>query len=180
MTKPSNIAAIEDTTGITWEDWVSYLDTQKARNLSHKEIADIVHEKIKEQESAGWWSQSVTVAYEQHIGRREPGQRSDGSYEMSVSKTFDGTMDEALEEWVHMTSDLTGFNGVSFEKEPTWSETEKWRNWRVALSDGSRVAVGIYQKSNDKASLGLGHMKLQNKEAADEWREFWKEFMKGF
>ena len=34
-----------------------------------------------------WWSQHVTVAYEQARGIREPGQRQDGSFEASVSRT---------------------------------------------------------------------------------------------
>lgn len=174
MTKPSNVPAIETATDTSWEDWLSFFDEHEASKLTHKEIADLVYAKIKGRESDGWWSQAVTVAYEQHIGRREPGQRSDGSYETSASKTFDGTMSEALEMWILLTGDKTEFNGVALEKDPTWSETEKWRNWRCALADGSRLAVSIYQKTPDKASFGLGHLKLKSAEEAEAWKTYWK------
>lgn len=178
MTKPSNIPTIEKATGISWDDWLSYFDEIGAKDLSHKEIAERVHEKLVHLENGGWWSQGVTVAYEQHIGRREPGQRSDGSYETSASKTVDGTMDDVLEKWIQLTTDKPGFNGVALEKEPTWSATEKWRNWRCALVDGTRVAVSIYQKTPEKASLGLGHLKLKSNDEAETWKVYWKEFLK--
>lgn len=179
MTKPSNIPAIEKATGITWDGWLEYLEGADAENLTHKAIAELVHEKLKDQESGGWWSQGVTVAYEQHIGRREPGQQNDGSYEVSASKTVDGTIDEALQRWIHLTADQTEFNGVALEKPATWSVTEKWRNWRVGLVDGSRIVVGIYQKSPEKAALGLAHTKLKSTEDAEAWRLFWKTFLEG-
>jgi len=174
MTKPSNIPAIERATDIGWEEWLKYLEEHNAKALTHKQIAKLVYEKLKDRESAGWWSQGVTVAYEQEIGRREPGQRNDGSYETSASKTIDGTMDEALASWIHLTADRQEFNGVPLEKEPTWSESDNWRNWRCALSDGSRVAVSIYQKSPEKASFGLGHLKLKSAEDAEAWKTYWK------
>lgn len=174
MTKPSNIPAIEKATSITWDKWLAFFDEINAQDLPHKEIAERVYEKLAHLDNGGWWSQSVTVAYEQSIGRREPGQRNDGTYETSVSKTLDGTMDEVLEKWVNLTNDRNEFNGVPFEKEPSWSETEKWRNWRCPLSDGSRIVVGIYQKSPDKAALGLGHLKLATAESAEVWKAYWK------
>lgn len=174
MTKPSNIPAIERATGITWEQWLAYLEKLNAKTLTHKQIAKLVYEKLKDKESAGWWSQGVTVAYEQEIGRREPGQRNDGSFETSASKTVHGTMDEVLEKWAHLTADRQEFNGVALEKGPSQSETDKWRNWHCAFSDGSRVTVGIYQKSPDKALLGLGHLKLKSAEDAENWKKYWK------
>ncbi|OLT47888.1 hypothetical protein [Cellulosimicrobium sp. CUA-896] len=42
----------------------------------------------------GWWAQSLTVAYEQERGMRAPGQRSDGTYEVSPSRSVAGTLPE--------------------------------------------------------------------------------------
>jgi hypothetical protein len=38
-------------------------------------------------EQLGWWTQAVTMAYEQYIGRPVPGQRPDGTFQKSVSKS---------------------------------------------------------------------------------------------
>lgn len=149
MTKPSNISAIEKTTKQSWSEWLTYLEAIGAKDLTHKEIAQKVYDKLGD----GWWAQSVTVAYEQHIGRRQPGQRNDGGYEISVSKTLTGNMDAALQEWLHLVAGKTEFSNVAISGEPKTSETEKWRHWRCTLSDGSRVNAAVYQKTPEKPIL---------------------------
>lgn len=128
--------------------------------------------------SVEWWSQSVAVAYEQHIGRRQPGQRNDGTYEVAVSKTLAGTMDDAMRVWVNLIKGKTEFADISIEKQPTTSKTEKWRHWRVILSDGSHISVDTYNKPPDKAMLTITNTKLKNAETAARWRLFWKELLK--
>ncbi|HYF96708.1 MAG TPA: hypothetical protein VD947_01570 [Patescibacteria group bacterium] len=174
MTKPINIESIEKATGKSWEEWLEFFDSIGAKDLSHKEIA----KKLSAEGVPGWWAQNLTVAYEQHIGRRVPGQRSDGKFDISVSKTLDGSMDEALDAWLDLVSGQKEFNNVSIEGEARVSKTEKWRNWRCNLHDGSRVVVGIYQKTPNKAGLGLAHEKLESAERAEKERAFWKEFIK--
>ncbi len=114
MTKSSNIDAIEQKTSTSWEGWLDYLKSIDAENLPHKDIADHVRSKLASSlENAGWWAQSITVAYEQHIGRRNPGQRSDGSYEATASKTINGSMDDAMNAWLNLISGKKDFNGHS-------------------------------------------------------------------
>ena len=173
MTKGSNIEAIEKATGRSWEKWLEFFESIGAKDLSHTEIA----KKVNETGTPGWWSQSVTVAYEQHIGRRKPGQRPDGKFDVSASRTIEGTMDETLDKWLELVEDIKEFNGVRLEGEPGISKTEKWRNWRCALSDGSRVVVGIYQKAPNKAGLGLAHEKLASAQLAEQQRSYWKSFL---
>jgi hypothetical protein len=54
-------AAIQKSTGKTWDEWFPILDAWGAREKTHTEIARYVSE---EHGVPGWWSQSVTVAYE--------------------------------------------------------------------------------------------------------------------
>src|SRR5687767_10343667 len=79
-------SAIKAKTGCTWEKWVTSLDYYGAETMTHREIADLVHTKYK---VPGWWTQTVTVGYERIKGLRARGQRRDGSYEASKSRTFD-------------------------------------------------------------------------------------------
>ncbi|NKX54723.1 hypothetical protein [Arthrobacter mobilis] len=179
MTKASNTAAIEKATGTGWENWVEFLDGVGGQDLPHKEIAKHAHERLLEAHpNAGWWAQSVTVAYEQHIGRRQPGQSCDGDFQVGVSKTFPGSMDEALEAWCTLVAGRGEFSGVPLEKEPATSSTEKWRYWRAALSDGSRVSLDIYQKAPGKAGMGINHTKLDSQEAVEHWRAYWRVLFK--
>lgn len=126
---------------------------------------------------SGWWAQNVTVAYEQHAGRRVPGQRNDGTFDVSVSKTLDGSMDDVFASWLKLVKEIKEFDGVKLEKDPFVSKTEKYRNWRAALDDGSRVVVGLYQKTPDKTMFPLAHEKLQFAGQAEEKRAFWKKFL---
>jgi hypothetical protein len=60
-------AAIKKSTGKTWDEWFPILDAWGAREKTHTEIARYVSQ---EHGVPGWWSQSVTVAYEQERGMR--------------------------------------------------------------------------------------------------------------
>lgn len=161
---------IEKATGASWQTWFDRLEKMGARDLSHKEIAAML---VTDYEVAGWWAQSLTVRYEQLIGRRKVGQNNKGEFSVSASKTVAGTMNEAFHWWLTIVQARTEFNGIEIISSST-TETEKWRNYRAALKDGSRVVVGIYAKTPAKAGLGLQHEKLSSAEAAEAWRSYWK------
>ncbi|HJR15886.1 MAG TPA: hypothetical protein VJ808_03450 [Gemmatimonadales bacterium] len=61
------------------------LDRAKAYSWPHGQIATYVREKYR---VSSWWSQTVTVGYERIKGLRAIGQRRDGSFEVSKSKTL--------------------------------------------------------------------------------------------
>lgn len=175
MTKPVNIAAIEEETQRPWSEWLSYLESINAKDLPHKEIAERVYERLEaEGGNGGWWAQSITVAYEQHIGRRQPGQRSDGSYEVSVSKVMNGSMDDAMRAWQTAVKGKTEFSKVTISRPPTTTQTDKRRHWACSLADGTRVNADVYPKIAEKVSLSIVHTKLQSAADADRWRTYWK------
>lgn len=191
MTKPMNIKSIEKATGKTWDEWLQFFDSIGATNLTHHEIALKVYGYMEKHPSGlsmsgkrhggqtpmGWWSQNVTVAYEQHIGRRAPGQRSDGKYEVTVSKTLNGTMDDSLSWWTAKVKDMTKFSDTAMVEPPEISKTEKWRYWRANLVDGSKVGVTITAKSPTKAIFSVTSHKLANPKDAEVWRAYWKQFL---
>lgn len=180
MTKPSNIAIIENATGITWEEWVLRLSSLDADKKTHPEIAEQAYKILKplqKEINIGWWAQNITVAYEQHIGRRQPGQQRDGTYEVSVSKTFALPASKVMKLWSATVLKHEDFNGLVLAGEPRSSVTEKWLNWRADLSDGSKLVVGIPNTSHPKTKLGFAHSKMQVAEDMEAWRPFWKAFL---
>jgi hypothetical protein len=174
-TKPVNTAAIAKGTGRSWEDWLAFLRSIDAENLSHKEIAERVSATGH---ATGWWAQSIAVAFEQSIGRRAPGQDNDGTFQVSTTRTLPGTMDEALVAWVALVGNRKEFMGVAVSRGPETSRSEKFCYWRCTLSDGSRVSMNFHDKAPGRASIGLGHDRLQSPADVERWREFWKGLLK--
>jgi hypothetical protein len=62
-------AAVQAKTGKTWPEWLALLDRAGARKMNHQEIASYLHDELG---CSGWWSQMVTVGYEQARGMRDP------------------------------------------------------------------------------------------------------------
>lgn len=86
--------AMTAATGRPWSEWFELLDAAGAEAWTHPRIARWLHD---EQGVPGWWSQAVTVGFEQARGRRMPGQRADGSFEVSASRTFPLEQQAALD-----------------------------------------------------------------------------------
>lgn len=178
MVKAHSTAGIEKTSGRSWEDWVALLDAAGAEKLKHSEIATLSYENMPEHVSnRGWWSQGVAIAYEHQKGLRVPGQSSTGDFSANASKTFPGDKDAAIARWLEVVEDRDEFGGVALEEEPSTSSTEKWRYWRVALADGTRVSVTISDKPGGKSTLAVQHSKLESAEDIDRWKRVWKEIL---
>src|SRR5437773_2384500 len=89
-------AALKANTGCTWERWVKALDRVAAHTWPHRRIAEYVSEKYK---VPGWWAQTVTVGYERIKGLRAIGQRRDGGFEATKSKTFAASVSRLYRAW---------------------------------------------------------------------------------
>lgn len=105
-TKGSNIPAIERATGRSWADWVALIDAAGGRELPHPDIARVTHGVLDGViDSSGWWAQGVAIAYEQHIGRRLPGQSPDGTFQASASRTLPDDPLAARARWITLLAD---------------------------------------------------------------------------
>lgn len=174
--KPRSGESILKATGKPWKHWLGVLQKMDAGKMPHKDIALALHQKHN---ISGWWAQMLTVEFERAAGKRQVGQTCYGDFQVTVTKTVSGSLDQALKVWRKMAAGHTGFNGVSFEDKPSVSKSEKWRYWRVPLSDGSRVAAVIGIRAPGKTTIAINHEKIQTKDSADAWRTFWKTFLQG-
>ena len=177
MSKASNVSAIERATGLQWDVWVQYLESCDAANQPHRVIAQLAEKKLDSSvPNPGWWAQAVAVAYEQHIGRRLPGQAADGSFQFSLSRTFDADLDTTLERWTQTVGSMPNFHGKAATGQPHISSSEKWRYWRVALQDGTMISVDIGRKG-EKTSLVINHRKHPDPDQIPSWRDFWRSLL---
>ena len=179
MAESSNLAAIERGTSRPWDRWVSRLDELGAAELDHRDIVPHVQRELERLGvgNSGWWAQSVTVAYEQHIGRRLPGQQSDGTFSAAVSRTVPGSSDDALAAWTTLVGHRTRLAGRNVSSGPVTSSTPKWRYWRCVLDDDTRVEVTIGASGPARSRIAVAHNRLPSPGTADEAKAFWKDLL---
>lgn len=171
MTKPSNLESIEKGTGRKWDDWAELLETAGARDMTHTEIAEFVR---NEYGVDGWWAQGITVAYEQHIGRRVPGQVADGTFEVASSRTLGGMKADIMSQFADMFDEVTELNDVKVESNRT-SGTDIRLYWKANLADGSRTIVAAEDKPGAKTLLTATQVKVESAEKAQSWKDYWKD-----
>jgi uncharacterized protein YdhG (YjbR/CyaY superfamily) len=167
--------AVETATGKGWNEWFTILGQKTDDSFSHKDIAKLLMDQYQVD---GWWAQSITVEYERHLGKRQVGQVKDGTFQTAVSKTLPGDLDQVFSLWLNAVRDVKEFNSILPAGEPSISKTEKWRYWRVDLADGSKVTITVGKKSEEKSILTFSNEKLNNQDAIEQWKEFWKDYIK--
>ena len=152
---------VVDATGRGWQAWFEILDGWNATSRSHTEIARWL---IEEHDVPGWYSQSLTVGYEQARGMRAPGQRKDG-FAAGASRTVGVPVERLFEAVVA----------------PAWPElrlrtAQRVRSARFDWEDGAtRVAVGFVAKGDAKSVVSVEHSRLPDAEAAERTKGAWRE-----
>jgi uncharacterized protein YndB with AHSA1/START domain len=91
--------AVQRATGRGWDEWTALLDEWGGRELSHREIVQLV--RSKGDVSRGWWQRTVAVGYERLIGRRTTGETADAGFQIGVQRTLDIDAEQA---WSWLTS----------------------------------------------------------------------------
>lgn len=164
-------SAVKARTGCDWSRWVYALDRAGASAWSHREIAAHVQRSYK---LTGWWSQTVTVGYERIKGLRAIGQRREGGFEASKSKTFQLPVSRLYRAFRdgrlrgHWMPDVT----------PTVRTATKDKSLRFTWPDGTRVEVYFWPKGRGKAQVQVQHSPFTDKASAVRAKEFWEERLK--
>ena len=161
-------ASIKAKTGCNWERWVKSLDHHGAANKSHREIVSMVAKTWKVD---GWWAQTVTVGYERIKGLRARGQRRDGSYEATKSRTFDVPVTTLFDAW----ADKSVRDRWLRDNDVKVRTATAPKSIRLGLADGSILAVGFLPKGKTKSAVAVTQNKLPDKETANRLKQYWTE-----
>ena len=159
---------IKAKTGCTWERWVRALDYHGAKEMSHRDIAAMVNKKYK---IDGWWAQTVTVGYERIKGLRARGQRRDGTYEASKSRTFDVPVATLFEAWADASLRRRWLEGEHVKVRTATAP----KSMRLGWSDGTIIAIGFEAKGKSKSSVAVQHTKLPDRSTADRLKDYWSD-----
>lgn len=161
-------AVIKEKTGCNWAAWVKSLDYYGASTMSHGEIAGLVRTKY---EVGDWWVQAVTVGYERIKGLRARGQRRDGRFEATKSRTFNVPVKKLFDAW-HVASKRRKWLDEPGIRIRTATSP---RSIRLGWSDGRIVALYFTPKGADRSAVSVQHTGLPDREAADALKAYWSE-----
>jgi hypothetical protein len=161
-------AAVRAATGKGWDEWFTILDAVEAQTWKHPQIARYL---AQEQGVPDWWSQMVTVGFEQARGLRIQGQKADG-FTANGSRTLEAPVERVYAAWIDDAQRSLWLPDV------LWTVTKATENksLRILWVDGeSRVDVDFRKKGDDKSQVALQHSRLADREAAAEYKRFWAE-----
>ncbi len=156
--------ALVRATGRSRADWYALLDAAGAAGWRHRETASWL---VREHGVDGWWAQGLTVGYEQTRGLRVPGQRQDGSFESSVSRTVPVDRDRA---WALVTDDAAWLDVPVELTGVTPPASVRWR-----LPDGTRAVVRIEQVRPGATRVVVQHARLPDPDAVTASKAAWKD-----
>jgi hypothetical protein len=180
MKANSRIKPIERATNTSWDEWSNFMDSINARSLNHHEIATKVLEVLDGKiDNPAWWAQSVTVAYEQYINRRIPGQRPDGTFQTSVSKATKLDMKALMDQWVDFAAKEKDVLDL-IAGDVRVSGTEKRITWRTKANDGSAITVISEPKKDGSASIVAQHIGIQTHDLSLEAKSKWAAILERF
>lgn len=158
--------AVRKATGKTWVQWLKLLDSAGCKKLGHKEIVAVISERCPE--IGGWWTQMVTVGYEQARGLRQKHEKPEG-FEIGASKTINVRIGKAFEAW---TNERTRAKWLDEPIEIRKATKDK--SVRITWSDGkTHVEVNFWDKGPAKCQVAVQHRKLKNAKDAEAKKNFW-------
>lgn len=149
-------ASVLAATGRSREDWRETLAAVGAGAWSHNAIATWL---VAENGVNPWWAQNITVDFEQHAGRRRPGQRADGTFEVTASRRVTGEQEDALTAAVDSVSAALGRPASSV------NASGKYFSARWKLDDGTAVTASVPPSSAGKTTVALTFLGLPSEEA---------------
>ena len=161
-------AVVKEKTGCTWAAWVKSLDYYGASTMSHREIAELVRSKYKVRD---WWTQAVTVGYERIKGLRARGQRRDGSYEASKSRTYNVPVKKLFDAWSVASKRRKWLDQPGIRVRTSTPP----KSIRLGWSDGGIVALYFTPKGEDRSSVSVQHTGLLDRESAEALKVYWSE-----
>ena len=159
--------AVARATGKAWDQWLALLDTAGAVAMPHKAIASMLSERFG---VPPWWSQMVTVGYEQARGLREAYQQGDW-FAANSSRTLQASLDRLYGAWADPALRALWLGNAPMEV----TRSTDGKSMRIAwTAGGQRVDVNFAPAGDGRSRVQVEHGKLRDGKAAAEKKAFWK------
>lgn len=159
--------AVRAKTGKGWAEWIAILDEAGAKEMAHKDIAIYLSQK---QGVPDWWSQMVTVGYEQARGLRGKHQKPEG-YQISRSKTMAAPAAQLYAAWADKRKRTRWLKDSLTIRTATPD-----KSLRILWGDGqTSLDVSFYPKGEGKCQVVVQHSKIVNAKTAEKLKVYWAE-----
>jgi hypothetical protein len=148
-------------TGRGWEEWFDLLDEWGAPDRRHREKA----RWLAEQQGAdplAWNVQAVVSSYERARGLREVGEKDDGTFSISATRTVAVPVERLY--------DAFPADGLR-ERTATRPRSARF-DWG---DNGSRLAVAFTAKGDTKSAVSVQHERLGSAAEAERMKAHWRE-----
>jgi uncharacterized protein YndB with AHSA1/START domain len=159
--------SMQRATGKRHAEWFALLDAWGGTDHSHTEIARWLSETHG---VPGWWTQSITVAYERARGLRARHQMRDG-FSISATKTVAVTPERALSAITNARLRSGWLPGAPLRQRPTRAASSARFDW---ADPPSRVMVGVAPKGTSKSLVYVTHEQLPDAEAGERMKRVWR------
>ncbi len=171
MAKKISDESVKKSTGKTWKQWISILSKAGAKKMEHKEIAQLLY---KEYSLSVWWSQMLTVQYEQDIKGRKKHETTSG-FQISksvtlitpVTKVFN-TINSPLKRIVWLEDPAITITKSTKDK----SIRGKW------IDKKTNIEFQFYSKDNSKTQLVVQQSKIKTTKEAEKMKAYWGKQLK--
>lgn len=161
---------IQRRTGRGWEEWFDLLDDRGAAQLPHREISRLVAAELQIGPLV-WEAQAVTLSYERARGLRVVGQRADGGFAITASRTMAAEAGHLFDAFVD------GARRASWLPDAQLTERTATRpaSARFDGADGTRVHVVLDAKGPNKTTVTVEHARLADADEAARIKALWRE-----
>jgi len=158
--------AVLAATGKSWKQWLSLLDKEGAKKLTHREIVAVVHDRYG---IGPWWRQMVTVGYEQARGLRKKHQKP-GGFSIGRSKTVAVPVSKLFDAWHNAKKRSAWLDGGPLAVRKATPN----KSMRITWGDGeTALTVNFYPKGASKAQVTVEHGKLSSAKQAEKMKTYW-------
>jgi hypothetical protein len=158
---------VKKSTGKIWSDWFALLNKAGAKKMEHKDIAQLLYNKYG---LSRWWSQMVTVIYEQDIKGRKKNSKPEG-FQISKSKTLSYSASKVFS--VIQYAALR----KSWLKDPDFSITKSMKNKSIRgkwIDGKTKVEFQFYPMEKAKTQLVVQHSKISSSKEAEKLKKYWE------
>jgi uncharacterized protein YndB with AHSA1/START domain len=168
-------AEIRRRTGRGWEQWFDLLDDWHADEMTHTEVARRVAGELGI-EPLVWEAQAVTLSYERARGLRAVGQRADGSYAVTASKTVAVPVKELYASLAQPARRGRWLPGDRLTERTATEPTSIRFDW---AGGPTRVTAFFEDKGPAKSTVTIEHGRLSGPDEAARMKDFWRRHLSG-
>lgn len=166
MAKKISDEAVQKSTGKTWKNWFSLLNKAGAKKMEHKDIAQLLYKKYG---LSGWWSQMVTVQYEQEIKGRKKHETASG-FQISKSITLSAPVNKIFNTINSPLKRIEWLNDPAI----TITKSTKDKSIRGKWSDKkANIEFQLYPQEIIKTQVVVQQSRIKSAKEAEAMKTYW-------